>query len=71
MDLHRPLLLDLVCHVDFAHELSVDHIGTAALHAYLICSPTIFHSFGRMALLDDDELALPENLSFECRVHNQ
>ena len=40
-------------------------------HALLISLPTVFHSFGRMALLDDDVLALPENLSLECRLCNQ
>ena len=68
MDLHRLLLSDPVCHVDFEHERSVDHIGTVTLQMYLIWLPTIFHSFGRMALLDDDALALPENLSFECGI---
>ena len=68
VDLHRLLLSDPVCHVDFEHEHSVDHIGTVTLQMYLIWLPTIFHSFGRMARLDDDALALPENLSFECGI---
>ena len=41
------------------------------LHALLISLPTVFHSFGRMALLDDDVLALPENPSLERRLCNQ
>ena len=71
MDLHRLQLLDLICHVDLGSGLSFDCIVVASLHAYLICLPTVFHSFGRKALLDDDELALPENFSFGCRMHNQ
>ena len=40
-------------------------------HALLIGLPTVFHSFGRMALLDDDVLALPENLSGDRCLCNQ
>ena len=50
MDHRRPQQLDPLCHFE--------------PWTLLIRLPTIFHSFGLVALSDDDELALPENFSF-------
>ena len=55
----------------FGSRIVFGCIVSAALHALLIRLPTVFHSFGRMALLDDYELALPKNLRFGCRMRNQ
>ena len=68
MALHRLLLPDLACHGDPEHEHPADHLGTGTFQMYLTWLPTIFHSFGHMALLDDVALALPENLSFVCGI---
>ena len=66
MVLHLLLLPDPACHGDSEHEHPDDCLGTATLQMFLTWLPTIFHSFGHMALLDDVALALPENLSFVC-----
>ena len=68
MALHRLLLPDPACHGDSEHEHPVDHLGTGTFQMYLTWLPTIFHSFGHTALLDDVVLALPENLSFVCGI---
>ena len=68
MVLHLLLLPDPACHGDSEHEHPDDCLGTATLQMFLTWLPTIFHSFGHMALLDDVALALPENLSFVCGI---
>ena len=66
MVLHLLLLPDPACHIDSEQEHPDDCLGTAMLQMFRTWLPTIFHSFGPMALLDDAALALPENLSFVC-----
>ena len=68
MVLHLLLLPDPACHIDSEQEHPDDCLGTAMLQMFRTWLPTIFHSFGHMALLDDVALALPENLSFVCGI---
>ena len=68
MALHRLLLPDPACHGDSEHEHPDDRRGTGKCQMFITWLPTICHSFGHMALLDDVALALPENLSFVCGI---
>ena len=61
MDQSRPQLRDLFPHVDLWKQ----HL------LWLHCDWHPSCSFGRMALPDDDELALPENLSIVWCMYHQ